>query len=187
MININQENSIEELDKLAKPCSNNLCFSYAQVPNQGHDLTDWYWLFRINGKIYDMLDLSKIPFITHEWNRYVRIEAYSTETFEIDFSKVPKKISEIEVGLNNMGRIRNPMSEIGTFIIKMFDMENKNNIQLTHEFCFKNQRFIGLKNFLMGKQLHIGTFARVNDFWRFYPIMEEVEDIWNYKVYPHEK
>ncbi len=183
MININEESSQEELDKLAEPCPTHMCFSYSQTPNTNYSLTDWYWIFRINGKVYDMLDLQKIPFISHEWIRFIRIGAYSTETFSIDFSKIPNDISEIEVGLNNMGKeSRYPMSEIGMFTIKMFDIEDIENIKLTNEFCFKNRRFKG--KFLMGKQLQVGTLAKVNNFWRFYPQMLEIENMWGIKVYP---
>lgn len=181
MITINRENNQEELDELAKPCPNQLCFSYAQIPNRNHDLTDWYWLYKIDDNIYDCLDLRKIPFIQHKQILSVLRKSHSTEMFQINLSQVPKDVSQIEIGLNNMGKIRYTMSEIKEFNIKMFNIENEENIKLWNEWNFKNILFSG--RFLKGKQLLIGTFARVNDFWRFYPQMLDVESIWNYPIF----
>lgn len=186
MVDINGKYTQEELDELAKPCPNNLCFSYSQKTfgsSTSFSLVDWYWIFRINGKIYDMLNLNKIPFISHSYLNKIIMRLPYDEQFNIDFSMIPENFSEIEVGLENMGKdYRYPMREIETFYVRMLDIGNKEDIKIANEFCFTNKRKV-----LNGKQLHLGTFARVNDFWRFYPRMEDVERFWDRAIYPEEK
>ena len=152
MIVLNGNNSKEELDKISRNCPDKLLIRLilGQVNSSGFYLG---WLF----KFYDSF--------------HIRCE--------IDFTKIPSDIFEIEVAMNETHSNEKSFCKNLSSVGFMLSDSSDDNMVSFGDFRFDNE-----KEALNRKSFSVCTFSRISDNWKCYPRIENVYDTKDWQVIP---
>lgn len=171
MIILNGNNTKEELDKISRNCPDKLLVRLilGQVNSSNFYLG---WLF----KFYDSFHIR-----CYNKNNFIKASSMgiSIAFFEIDFTKIPSDIFEIEVAMNethsNEKSFCKNLSSVG---FMLSDSSDDNMIS------FGDFRFDNEKEILNRKSFSVCTFSRISDNWKCYPRIENVYDTKDWQVIP---